>query len=70
MIDLIVLMLAFGRHPGGRRCPFKREICIGQPRRVADRCSPQLPATAGWNRKSEPVWGKKKKKKPSKLKAS
>lgn len=71
MIDSIVLMLALGRRPvrwGG--CLFEREICIGQARRaVANRCSP-FAGTAGWNRKSETVWGKKKKKKPSKLKAS
>jgi hypothetical protein len=40
MIDSIVLMLALGRCSGGRLRPFEREICVGQSRRAANRCSP------------------------------
>ena len=69
MIDSIVLMLVLGRRQAAGGCSFEREFGIGQSRRAANRCSP-FAGLAGWNRKSETVWGKKKKKKPSKLKAS
>ena len=68
MIDSIVLMLAMSARR--ERIRRRAEICIGPSSGAANRFSPFLPAFCRLESQSETVWGKKKKKKPSKSKAS